>query len=265
MRSLRKTLLIVMLAAACGGKAATPAPVPPENAPPPPQVVAAPTAESIIEAYIEATGGRAAREAVHSLRGSGTIRITKLGIGGKIAMMMQAPNLAHVIVDIDGLGRTENGCDGTTVWEKNSMTGARILEGAERERSLRDGMLHADLIWRELFPKVELLGKADFEGRPAWKVQLTSTAGDLETAYYDRETHLQLGKEAIAKTQMGEIPTRSHYAHYARYGAITLPDKIIESTQGMDIELTLDQVELNPTLPADAFAVPADVVPLIKK
>jgi hypothetical protein len=33
----------------------------------------------------------------------------------------------------------------------------------------------------------------------------------------------------------------------------------------MEIEITLDTVELNPGFAADAFAVPADLAPLIKK
>ena len=144
------------------------------------------------------------------------------------------------------------------------MTGARVLEGAERERTLRD--VHAarrpDLA--RALPKVELLGEAEFEGRPVWKIARTTVGGEVETAYFDRETHLQLGTEAIAKTQMGDIPTRSHYASYATYGAITLVNKVIQNVQGMDIEITIDKVELNPTLPANAFAVPPDVVPLIK-
>lgn len=253
------------LAAACGPKPA-PAPTVTDPAPDaPPATPAAPTAESIIEAHIEATGGRAAREAVTSMRALATMRIAKLGIGGKMEMMLKVPNLARVVVDIDGLGRTENGSDGTTVWQKNAMTGARVLEGEERERTLRDGMLHAELKWRELYSKAELLGEAEFEGAAVWKLQMTTTLGDVETLYYDRETRLLVGKEAISKTQMGEIPTRSRYVEYQTYGGLKMPNKLVESTQGMDIEITMDQVELNPTLPADTFAVPADVIPLIKK
>ena len=39
------------------------------------------------------------------MRATGTMRIAKLGIGGKIEMMMKVPNLARVTVEIDGLGR----------------------------------------------------------------------------------------------------------------------------------------------------------------
>jgi outer membrane lipoprotein-sorting protein len=226
---------------------------------------AQPTAESIIEDHITATGGRAAREAMTSMRATGTMRMAKLGINGKLELMMKAPNLARVVVDIDGIGRTENGSDGTTVWEKTAMTGARILEGAERERSLRSSMLHADVKWRELYTKAELAGEVEFADRPAWKLLMTTPLGDVETHYYDRETKLALGKEEIAKTQMGELPTRSVYAEYKTYGALKMASRVIESTQGMDIEITIDSVELDPTLPADAFAVPADVAPLIKK
>ncbi|HUQ07687.1 MAG TPA: hypothetical protein VM261_34570 [Kofleriaceae bacterium] len=270
-----KSVLAVLLAtvtatvtAACAKPpvtepAATPATA--AAAEPAPPTSAEPTAESILEGHIAATGGRAAREATKSMRATGTMRIAKLGIGGKVSMTMKAPDLAYVVVDIDGLGRNENGSDGTTVWEKSAMTGARILEGAERERSLRRSRLNADLEWRELYSKVELVGEAEFEGRPAWKVQLTSPLGDVETQYFDRETKLALGKEEITKTQMGEMPTRSAYFDYKTYGKLKMSSRLVESMQGMDIEITLESVELDPTLPPDTFAVPAELRALIKK
>ena len=260
---------VLLVIAACGGK---PAPVvgPPQpgdsggGAAVEPAAPAVPTAEQIIEASIEASGGREARAKITSMRTTGKMQIAKLGIAGKVSAASQAPNLARVIVDIDGLGRTENGSDGTTVWEKSAMTGARVLAGAERERTLRKFRLHADLEWRTLYKKTELIGEAEFEGRPAWKLAFTTPLDDVETVYYDRETKLPLGSEEIAKTQMGDMPTRSVVRAWRDDGGIKTVSVMVESTAGMDIEITIEQVELNPTLPADTFAVPKDVIPLIK-
>lgn len=264
-------LVLAAAAAACACKKPPvaeptgPASVAPPAAAPAPAALAEPTAESIIEGHITATGGRAAREAVTTLRATGTMRIAKIGIGGKVEMKMKAPNLAHIIVDIDGIGRTENGSDGTNVWERTAMTGSRVLEGAERERSLRAATLHAELKWRELYTKAELAGETEFEGRPAWKIVMTTPLGDVESHFYDRETKLALGREEIAKTQMGDLPTRSVYAEYKTYGTLQMASRVVESTQGMDIEILLDVVELNPSFAADAFAVPPEIAPLIKK
>ncbi len=258
---------VLLVIAAC-----TPAPVAPSE---PTQAVpagpvaapaepAAPTAESIIEASIEASGGRAARERITSMRTTGKMQIVKLGISGKVSSMSKAPNLALIVVDIDGLGRTENGCDGTTVWEKSAMTGSRVLAGTERQRMLRKFTLNADLKWREMYKQAELVGEVEFAGRPTWKVQFTTPLDDLETVYYDRETRLPIGSEEIAKTQMGDMPTRSVVKAWRDDGGIKTASHMVETTAGMEIEVTLDTVELNPTLPADAFAVPKDVIPLIK-
>lgn len=267
---MRNVLFVLALTAAA--TACNKAPVAEPTAPTPasstaaaPAPAAEPDPESILEGHVAATGGRAARQAVTTMRATGKMQIAKLGVGGKVAMTMKAPNLAHVVVDMDGIGRIENGSDGTHVWEKNAMTGARVLEGPERERSLRNSMLHSDLEWRTLYTNAELEGEVEFEGRPAWKLKLTTPLGDVETQYFDRETKLALGKEAIATSQMGEIPTRSVYAEYQTYGKLKMASRVVETTQGMDIEIVLESVELNPSLPADAFAVPADIAPLIKK
>lgn len=257
--------LLVIAVAACGSKAAAPAaPAPPAGGEPVVTAPAAPTAEAIIEAYIEATGGRAVREKITALRAFGTMKVAKLGIGGKVEMITRTPNLTLVTVDIDGIGRQQNGSDGTVVWEKASMTGARVLQGQERERSLRKAILHAELQWKTLYTTVELAGEVEFQGKPAWKVLSTTPLGDVETSYYDRETKLALGSEEIAKTQMGDMPTRSVILEWGEHGGLKMPTKIVESTAGMEIEVTIDKVELNPELAADAFAVPPDVMKLIK-
>lgn len=265
MKSVSLALVISVVVACHKSPAAPPAAPAPANTAVAPAEPAKPTAESILEDAITATGGRAARAGVTSMHATGTMRIAKLGIGGTIEMMMKAPNLSRVVVDIDGIGRTESGSDGTTVWEKNVMTGARILAGDERERALRNYMLHSELAWRELYTKVELVGEVEFEGRPAWKIQMTTPLGDLETAYYDRETKLPLGKEDTSKTQMGDIPSRSVYEDYKTFGKLLMSTRLRQSAQGMDMEITLDTVELDPKLTADAFAVPADVAALDKE
>jgi hypothetical protein len=246
------------------GAATGPAPTTATTAEPATAAPAKPTAESILEDSIAASGGRAAREAVTSMRATGTMKIAKLGVGGRVEMIMKAPDLARVTIEIDGLGRMESGSDGKTVWERNAMTGARVLEGNERERARRSGMVQADLLWRDLYKKVELVGEVEFEGRPAYKLEMTTTLGDVETAYYDRETKFQLGKEEISKTQMGEFPTRSVFFDYKTYGDIKMSSRMIQSAQGVDSEFILEKIELNPTLAADAFALPPEIKPLVK-
>jgi outer membrane lipoprotein-sorting protein len=265
MRVVLHTLAVALAAAACHKTpAAQPTGPAPATTTATPAEPAKPTAESILEDYVTATGGRAAREAVTSMRATGTMRIAKLGVGGRLEMQMKAPNLMRLSIEIEGLGKMESGSDGKTVWEKNAMTGARVLEGNERERALRGAMLQSDLMWRELYTKVELVGEVEFEGHPAYKLEMTTPLGDVETVYFDRETKLELGKEEVSKTQMGEFPTRSVFYDYKTYGSIKMSSRMTETAQGVETELTLENVELNPTLAADAFVLPADIKPLVK-
>ncbi len=259
------SLMIALLLAACGGKSTTPAATTTPPPPAEPAAPAAPTAESILDGYVEATGGKAARDRVTALRMTGTVRLAKLGIGGKMTMIAQAPGQVLVVAEIEGAGRTEQGTDGKVAWEKNAMTGARVLAGDELARTLRKSTFHAEVKWRELYSKTELLGEAEYDGQPAFKLEMTTTLGDVETAYYHRETLLALGSERVEKTQMGAMPTKTVYREYTDYGGLKMPRVVVESAGGIDFEVALDNVELNPTLPATTFAVPADVIPLIKK
>ncbi len=261
--SRRALLLSIALVSACGGRtppATSPATTPPAAI----QPTAAPTAESILEAAIEATGGRGARAGLTAMRATGTMRVPSIGLEGKVEMLVSAPRSMRLRVDLGGLGMQESGTDGAVAWDQSSMTGARVLAGAERERTLRTATFHAELHWRELYAKVELAGEATFADRPAWKLVATTAEGETETLYFDRETRLALGSEATVTSQMGAIATTTVLRDYAAYGPIKMPRTVTQRAQGMEFEISFDQIEWNPTLAADAFALPPAVRALVK-
>lgn len=219
----------------------------------------APSADEILEAHVTAMGGRDAFAKVDALRVTAEMTIEKYGVRGTVVVTQKRPNLTRSRFEMEGVGVNEEGCDGTTCWEKSDAEGVRILQGEELQDDLRDAMLDSDLRWRELYEKVEVVGAVDFAGRGAWKVVLTPAAGEPETVYFDRETHLELGSEQLSRGQAGEARTTSRYLAWGTFGPIKQPREGVVTGDGVEIRLRVKDVEINPALPAGFFDLPPEV------
>jgi len=257
------SLAVALVAAACGAaspSAGTSLAVPARARHAPPLAAerpeAPPTAEQVLAAYVDATGGRAARDGLVAMRMHGTFTIEKLGISGPMDVIMEAPGRARTTIDLGRLGRQEQGCDGDVAWQK-SESGVRILSGAERDRALRTSTIHNELLWRQLYKSVVLVGDAQIDGRPAWKLALTSPDGEIEHRYFDKQSHLEVASERTITTERGAVAALNRVVAYGQFGPVRMPKTIRQTMQtGLEITIAVQDVEWNPPLPPEAFQPP---------
>jgi zinc protease len=254
--------VILALAAACGSsspKTETPVAGAEPAADPGAATAEATTAEAVLDRYIEATGGEAAHRQITSMRTTGSFSIPKAGVEGKLEMVQAAPKSIHMRIEFPGIGKHESGISGDVVWEQSAMTGSRILEGEERARTILDATLTADVDWRQHY-KAELAGAEEIDGRKLHKVVLTPIAGGTpRTRYYDAESGLLVRGQEVVKTQMGEVDSTSTYSDYREVGTsprIKVPHKTEVTAMGQAQVITIDTIEINPSIPAERFAVP---------
>src|ERR1700757_4780405 len=96
-----------------------------------------PTGEAILDKYIEVTGGKAAYEKKISEVSTGVMEFTGKAVKAHIPGYQAAPNKSYTVVEIDGIGKMEEGTDGTVAWERSALKGPRIKTGEEKAVSLR--------------------------------------------------------------------------------------------------------------------------------
>lgn len=258
--ALLATLPLALLAGSCGGSAASsPAPTPQPAEPVAPETPAQPTAEQVIEAYIEATGGRAARETKQNYRATGVVEIAQMGLEGKLELLAARPDKMVTRMDLGGMGTQEQGTSGELVWEKASMTGARIVEGPEAAQLRRASVFNAELKWKELYEKVELTGESELDGRPAWEVAFHTPEGTIETTWYDKETHLPLASEATVESQMGTIEVKSRMSDWREVEGVKMAFVTEQHMVNMTLVLRMEEFEYDVELPPEAFAPPAEI------
>lgn len=253
MTTTRATLLTVLLAArpmlAQAPAAAKPA---------------LPAAETVIEKYIEATGGMKAYSAAHNMISTGSFAMPAQGLKGTVKVYAAEPNNQYAVVEIPGVGTIEEGSNGEIAWEVSALTGARIKAGDEGAAALREGAVDAMSNWKKYYSSAVTDGVEDIEGKPCYRVIMTPKKGSDETTFFAKDSGLMLQRNAILDSPMGKVPVTVTVSDYRKVNDLLLPHKIVQNVMGQQIVMALDSTLLNADIPKDRFALPAAVKALQK-
>ena len=88
-----------------------------------------PKAETILDKYVEATGGAAAYDSHHNEVVTGTMEMASAHIKGKLTSYHAAPVKMYTEIDIEGLGKMQDGTDGAAAWSLSAMQGPHLKDG----------------------------------------------------------------------------------------------------------------------------------------
>ena len=224
-----------------------------------------PSAESVLDRYVQVTGGKQAYEKRKTEIAHGTLEYTSLGIKGTITRYAAEPDKYYTSMDIEGLGKVEMGVNGQVAWENSALLGPRLKTGVERAEAIREGSLNSTVNWRKLYPKVQNAGIESIDGEDCYKVIMTPAEGQPVIGYYQKKSGLQVKISTVSSTQMGDIPVELIASDYKDFGGILEPAKVTQKTGPQEFTITLDSVEVNPAIPPEKFALPAEVRKLVDK
>lgn len=224
-----------------------------------------PKAESILDRYIEVTGGKAAYDKNHDETAKGTIEFSGKGLTGSITSYEAEPDSEYTVIDISGIGKVESGTDGEVAWERSALTGPRVKTGDERDETLRAALFNARLNWRKLYDSSETQGVETIDGEECYKVVLTPKAGHAETEYYSKKTGLLVKTATVHASQMGDVPSEAVLKDYKEVRGVMMPFTRINRFAGQEIQVHLDSIEVNSDVPKAVFGLPEDVKALLRK
>src|SRR5579863_1905064 len=138
---------------------------------------ALPAAATVLDRFVEVTGGKAAYEKHKTEIQTGKLEFTALGLKGSLTAYSAEPDRHYSSLDLEGLGKIEMGVTGGVAWENNSISGPRIKSGEEKVQAVRDARINAPYHWRELYSKAETTGAENIDGEDCFKVSLTPAEG----------------------------------------------------------------------------------------
>jgi len=224
-----------------------------------------PKADTILDHFVEVTGGKAAFEKHHTEIVHGNLEFVGRGLKGTIAIYQAVPNKNRAVIELEGIGKIESGSDGEVAWENNAMQGPRVKQGVERADAFRDATFNAALYWRKLYTKAETTGVETVGGHECYKVVLTPLEGNPTAHFYDKKSGFLIKTAAKRVTQMGEIEAETLVDDYRPEGDIVTAHKLTNKFAGQEIQITVEKVEFNAEIGKDRFDMPDEVKALQKK
>src|SRR6185437_5832251 len=184
---------------------------------------ALPSGASLMDRYIDVTGGKAAYEKHKSAVETGRMEFAALGLKGTLVTYSADPDEYYSSMDLDGVGRIDMGVTHGVAWENNPLTGPRVKSGEERLQAIREARLNSSYHWRDLYQKAETTGLETVDGEDCYKVELTPAEGKPVMMYFGKESGLLKKTTLVAASQMGDIPAELIAQEYKVFGGILTP------------------------------------------
>ena len=165
------------------------------------------TADELVAKNLASRGGADRLRAIATIRMTGTISFGETM--SPITVEMRRPSQIREEFQMQGT-TVVRAFDGTTGWEmqKNvaqavELTGGELDNIREEAENAIGGAL---LDYAKKGSKVEALGKGTFEGKPVYKLKVTTHMGTAITQYLDAATYLEIHEE-IERSADGKLVT----------------------------------------------------------
>lgn len=216
-----------------------------------------PTADQILDKYVQAVGGKAAIEKQTSRVSKGSFEIPAVGATGTAEIYEKAPNKNAAIITIPGFGVVQEGFDGKTAWAQDPQSGLREKAGAELAAAKLDGEFHKPIKIKQLYPKIVVKGKDKVGDRDVYVVEATPAEGSAETWYFDAQSGLILRQDAERESPQGKQAVQSFLEDYKDVDGVKLPFSIRQVTPQFTITIKIEDVKSNVPVDDAKFKKPA--------
>ncbi len=223
-----------------------------------------PSGESLIQRYIDKSGGAQAYAKAKSMSMSGHVEMEGRNISGTVTIMEEG-HKSYTAMEFPGIGKVEEGYDGDTAWEDSALQGPRILDGDEKAAAKRAATLAMISSWRDVFKEAKTIGPADVDGKPAWQVEMVAKEGKPETWFFDRDSGLVVKTAGVLSTAMGELSTELTMSDFRTVNGILTPFAMTQKAMSQTILMHFDKVDYNAAIPSGRFDPPNSVKSLRKK
>jgi hypothetical protein len=223
-----------------------------------------PSGESLLQQSLQKSGGAEAFARAKNAVLTGKVEMAGHNIGGPVEIY-QEDGKSYTAIELPGIGKVEEGFDGKTAWEMNSLQGARVKDGEERAAVVRASRMSILDTWRDFYTAAKTIGAEDVDGKPTWKVELTPKEGKPETFYFDKQSMLLVRTTATIATALGEIPVDSRLGDYRPVDGIQTPFTMIQNAMTQTLVMKFDKVQYNASIPPGRFDLPPAVKALAQK
>jgi hypothetical protein len=228
-----------------------------------PRAGGAQTLDELLAQHAAAHGGLEAWRAVQALRITGTV--VAYSSAGPFVYEWRRPDSFRFEQQVLGKKVLSVHDGSVTAWihpflgveQPAVVTGpqaALVQRSAAFDSPLLDAAARGD--------KVELLGKEDLDGQPAFKLKLTRKDGAEETWYLDPTTCLELARLDSTFDSTGIKERWTYYSDFRAAAGLVIAHRQDQEYGIRHVALTVEKVQVNPEIDPGRFATaPAPPTP----
>lgn len=213
-------------------------------------------AETVIENYIEAVGGRSAIDNVKSFRmvtkastPMGEVTTTMVGKDNtKVHMKVEASGMVVQEITFNGLKAKVGGVQGSQV-----ITDPKEFD---RFKEMAKFAKETDYFTAGNY-KVTYQGRDNLDDEAVYKIQVVTSDGTTTIEYYSVDSGLKIQEITHVEANGQQISTTQKYGKYEEVEGVQVPMEMTLSGGGMPFEMVteIQEVEINPEISDEEFVI----------
>lgn len=216
-----------------------------------------PSADQVLEKYVQAIGGKAAYEKVTTRAMKGTVEMPDDNVSGPAELIAKAPDRFRLTMDIPGYGVVESVFQGDQGWEKNPDSGVHAMSKGDLEIARRDHNFYRETHLKELYPTLGTPAQEQLEGHAVYVIEATPAGGAAEKLYFDAESGL-LVKHDFERTTLedGIVHYEMFYRDYREVDGLKLPATLEQRSPDYTMIWKFTEIKNDAPVEDAAFAKP---------
>ncbi|MDX9728795.1 MAG: hypothetical protein RBT50_05985 [Bacteroidales bacterium] len=182
--------------------------------------------------------------------------VSQMGMEIPLTIMVKKPNMVKVLQEFNGM-EIIIAFDGEKGYMVNPMTGSTdpVELSAEQAGSVKQYDMSRDTFMDNFKAgRVTLDGEEAVDGKPTFKLTLTTEAGDKSTYFIDKESYLTV-KTVQTVSQMGqEMEVETYVKEHKVVNGIKFGTKIANFVNGSEMGgMTIETVEIDTPIEDSVF------------
>jgi outer membrane lipoprotein-sorting protein len=174
-------------------------------------------------------------------------KMAMMGMEMPMEMWMKNPNKIKTVMSFNGQEMI-SAFDGEKGYSINPMSGSAdpVEMTPEQVKQTQNQNIFQNQMANFLKEgKLKLLGEENVNDKPAFKIQADLGNGNSSDMFIDKGSYLLVKNSSTVNADGTTVTSDSYPSDYKEINGVLLPMKTTISTQGMDIVLTFDKVEVN--------------------
>lgn len=185
------------------------------------EIPAGMTAQTVIDNYIKAIGGKANLEKVNSVLSNADVTIEGAPFKPKAIMKSMAPNKVSMEMRIEGMGTVmKQKFDGTTGYTEQQGTKTTMTAEEIASKQAQKGLFPE--LYMQDSSSLELEAIVPLNGADAYKIKVTK-GDDVSYKFYNVESSLLMRSKSTEEAQGQSITTIEDLSNYKEVNGVMMP------------------------------------------